>query len=139
MPEVIGGSCLPLGGLQVSADREKQVLRACQCGTPAAVKAEEKKHDSFLVVWRASPLCGPLLLGLLYGMPLQTVRVLASMSNGAEGPQGCEQGLGRGCKENFESLGRLLPSVPSIQTLDLKSSGCWGFPWQVATLPAGEV
>lgn len=41
-------------------------------------------------------------------------------------------------KENFESPGPL-PPVYSIQILNLRSSGSWGFPWQVASLPQGEV
>lgn len=53
-------------------------------------------------------------------------------------------GLRKEHKENFESLGRHRdlgpwPPVPSIQTLDLRFPGCWGFPWQVATLPVGKV
>lgn len=65
------------------------------------------------------------------------------MSNGLNG-HGVWVGLRKDHKENSESLGwhralEPLPPVPSIQTLDLRSSGCWGFPWQVATLPPGEV
>lgn len=116
-------------------------LTACQCGTPVAVKAMEKKHGDFLVVWLMSSLSGPLPFGLFYGMPSWAVRVLVSMSNGLNG----HRGMGRKKhKENFEGLARHrtlgpLPPVPSIQTLDLRSSGCWGFPWQVATPPPGEV
>lgn len=73
-----------------------QWCRLCICLCAAeplwdtvAVKAVEKKHGDFLVVWLVSPLSGPLLLGLLYGMPHWVVKVLASMSNGSEWPQGC--------------------------------------------------
>lgn len=84
---------LPGPVLQASAEREQQVLRACECGTPVAAKAVEKKHGDFLVVWLVSPLSGPLLFGLLYGMPSWAVRVLESMNNGLDGHRGMGRAL----------------------------------------------